>query len=100
MGPDAIVAHNVINYVIGDGMRVMQNNTLVEFNTVMNSMNVDDNADHRDGLQMFTNGNCCNLQDIVIRNNKFIADEDPNRPFPDGFQGISTYFYHFRPDII
>jgi hypothetical protein len=91
MSENTIVQRNVINYVIGDGFRILHNNSLVEFNLVQNSMNVDDGKDHRDGLQMFTNGNQFNLVNVTIRNNRFFSGVDHNRPFAASFQGISSF---------
>jgi parallel beta-helix repeat protein len=100
MSENTVVQRNVINYVIGDGFRILHNNSLVEFNLVQNSMNVDDGKDHRDGLQMFTNGNQFNLVNVTIRNNRFFSGVDHNRPFAASFQGICKYTYLFLSKLI
>eukprot|EP00026_Physarum_polycephalum_P008985 Phypoly_transcript_09092.p1 GENE.Phypoly_transcript_09092~~Phypoly_transcript_09092.p1 ORF type:complete len:393 (+),score=58.42 Phypoly_transcript_09092:160-1338(+) len=84
-------AHNHINYVFGDAFRVVNNHTWVEYNLAENSMNVDNGTDHRDGCQMFTNGDRFSLINITISRNRFLADTDIKRPYRDFFQGIDGF---------
>jgi parallel beta-helix repeat protein len=56
---------------------------------------VDGGADHRDGCQMFTDGDAFSLVNMTIQRNKFLADTDINRPYRDYFQGYSFFLILF-----
>ena len=81
------VGNRVVNFS-GDGMRPLGSHVLFESNVIKNCYDVDDN--HDDGIQSFRVNNYT-PDDVVIRGNIIINNEDANQPLAGPLQGIGCF---------
>jgi len=87
-GNNALVEHNEINRFAGDALRGLGNYGVFQYNTVKNSIQVNDN--HDDAFQSWSRNNQP-VKGIKIHANTFIAFEDPNQPFAGYLQGVGLH---------
>jgi len=84
-GSNGLIEHNVIDKFTMDGLRVKTSSDMTwQYNTVRNSLDVDDN--HDDGMQIYVGENT--VSRLVIRGNKFYCYADPSIPYSSHAQGI------------
>lgn len=87
-GASALVENNEINKFAGDALRGLGDYGVFQYNTVKNSIQVNDN--HDDAFQSWArNGEA--VKGIKIHANTFISFEDPNQPFAGYLQGIGLH---------
>ncbi len=86
------VGNRIVNFC-GDGMRPLGSHVLFEGNVIKNCYDVDDN--HDDGIQSFRVNNFT-PDNVVIRGNVIINNEDENQPLAGPLQGIGCFdgFYN------
>jgi hypothetical protein len=99
-----ILRNNLIEEVLGDGIRILSANSIVEGNTIQDFYGVD--RHHDDGIQAWSvdsNGTAGEgvLKGLIIRNNKIIDRTKPDERFeiPYGVQGIG-FFDGFFEDCV
>ncbi len=82
-GYNSLIEYNTINKFCLDGLRVVGGNDQTwQYNTVRNSLKVNDN--HDDGMQVYVRGGILRL---TIRGNRFYY-EPGSHPYAKSFQGI------------
>lgn len=98
--------YNLIEEIMGDGIRFNANDLRIEYNTIVNFMGIDDN--HDDGIQGWTSGpgdvaGTGTITGVEIRGN-YISNNTvgAGRPFPDtyGVQGIGLFDGMFENCVI
>ena len=89
-GTDLLARGNQVINFRGDGMRALNHNQTLEYNTIKNCFDVDDN--HDDGIQVFkTSVSQGLIRNMVLRGNTIICAEDPNQPLQGTLQGIGIF---------
>ncbi len=93
LASDSLVEHNIVENFAGDGMRGLGDHTVFQYNTVMNSYDVNDN--HDDGFQSWSLGpdgvGTGEVIGVVLRGNVFINYTDPEQPLRGPLQGIGCF---------
>lgn len=93
-GPRAVVADNLIEHFIGDGVRVLGDHSAVRGNTIRNCYVVDDN--HDDGIQSWSldaqgRAGRGEVAGVVLSGNTILNHEDPAHPLRCNLQGIGLF---------
>jgi parallel beta-helix repeat protein len=103
-GTGSIIARNLIENFMSDGMRGLADDCLFEENVVRNCFAIDDN--HDDGFQSWTGGvdgvkvGGGVVKRVVLRGNTFISYTDPAQPFKSAMQGIGCFDGMFEDWIV
>lgn len=87
-GSNALVEHNEINRFAGDALRGLGNYGVFQYNTIKNSIQVNDN--HDDAFQSWARDGK-SVKGIKFHGNTIIAFEDPNQPFAGYLQGVGLH---------
>lgn len=101
---DSIVAHNVVQDFMSDGLRGLADNCVFECNTVKNCYKIDDN--HDDGFQSWSGGEAGVkvgggvVKGVTLRGNTFISYTDPAQPFKAAMQGIGCFDGMFEDWVV
>lgn len=89
-GTDLLARGNQVINFRGDGMRALNHNQTIEYNTIKNCYDVDDN--HDDGIQCYKTGTVSgDILNMVVRGNVIINAEDPNQPLKGTLQGMGFF---------
>ncbi|MBN1951551.1 MAG: right-handed parallel beta-helix repeat-containing protein [Bacteroidales bacterium] len=91
---NSIIVNNSIIDFCGDGSRIISNNVLFAYNTIIGCLKVDDN--HDDGIQSWSRGEDGSAGEgtvtgVTIRGNTIIAIRDPQNPMYGSLQGIGCF---------
>lgn len=92
--PECIAEGNVVANFSGDGIRVMRDGQIAQYNVVKNSFvgSRDGDDNHDDGIQVFLfNVGTGTVRDVTLRASVIIARELDDLPFPNGLQGIGCF---------
>jgi len=95
-GDSALISDNSITNFSADGIRPLGNDIIVEYNTIKNCYDIDDN--HDDGIQVWSSG--VPKERIIIRGNTIINFEDPEQAFRGPLQGIGCFDGPYQDWII
>ncbi len=89
----SVVRGNHIQNFGGDGIRILADDSVAEYNYIADSYNIDDN--HDDGIQSWSNGEggvgTGTVYRVTLRGNMIVQTTDPNRQFTGGLQGIGCF---------
>lgn len=89
-GIGGLLEGNVVDNFSGDGMRVLGDDSVVQYNIIKNARQVNDN--HSDGIQSWSPGPGEGvIKNVVIRGNYLLNFEDPALPFHSKMQGIGLF---------
>lgn len=97
VGTNALVEHNTIDSFSADGIRVLGDHGVYQYNTVKNVYVSSDAGDdnHDDGFQSWSTGpdgpGSGVVSDIVLRGNVVLNRTDPNQPLQNRMQGIGCF---------
>lgn len=89
-GRYSVVEYNTIENIMGDGIRGLASFCSYEYNVVKNFYNIDDNANHDDGFQSYSNYEDP-VSDVILRGNKFISFTKTGDPETGQMQGIAMF---------
>lgn len=92
--PECIAEGNVVENFSGDGMRVMRDGQIAQYNIIKDNFvgarDGDDN--HDDGIQVFLfNVGTGTIRDVTLRGNIILQPEKDGLPFLNGLQGIGCF---------
>ena len=90
----AQILNNTVKGYSGDGARIISNNVLFAYNTILDCYKVDDN--HDDGIQSYSRGEdnssgSGTLYNVIIRGNTIIGTTVPSHPLASSPQGIGCF---------
>jgi len=90
----SLVSHNTLTNFYNDASRVLSDDTVFEYNTLMNSFVSDSN--HDDFFQSWSVGSdgkvgTGTVYRVTVRGNVFISHTDPNQPLKASPQGVGCF---------
>lgn len=103
---NSVISYNLLEGISGDGIRVLANDVLIEYNSIIDFYGVNDH--HDDGIQSWSGGHSgipvggSTVYRVTIRGNTIIDTTDSSRPFQSsyGMQGIGLFDGWFEDWVV